>query len=264
MILGYSLPDYLDFGLKLPRRISFGNSLSSVLITGKSGSGKSLSLGWCVFQLLKNCESYVYIADYKGGAEYEAFEGSPSYASGSQAFDMIDGYYQFFSLVRDRHIRLNTHFTLVIEEYFGLLTYAETQSKKLKAEIMAKIGEILAVGRGLNIGLIICVQRADASLFASGSREQFQAIIAFGRTSAEHFRMLGFSSELEENPTGSYKAGQALCLIDGQGKPFEVIVPYITNQQDMATFTRYMLDRQASLAELIRTHGEAGRAEQSG
>lgn len=261
MNLGYSLPDYHAFDLKLPRCISFGVSLSSVLIAGKSGSGKSLSLAWYLFQLVKNREAVVYIADYKGGVEYEAFEGSPSYASGSQAFEMIESYYQFFSYVRDSRIRLNIHYTLVIEEYFGLLTYAETQSKKLKSDLTAKIGEILAVGRGLNIGLIISVQRAGAELFPSGSRDQFQAVLSFGRSSTEHFRMLGFSSELDENPTGAYKAGQALCLIDGQDKPFEIVVPYIKNQQDMARFTRYMLDRQASLSELLRTHGEAGRAE---
>ncbi|RAZ00903.1 hypothetical protein DK853_54495, partial [Klebsiella oxytoca] len=66
------------------------------------------------------------------------------------------------------------HYTLFIEEWFGLLTYAETKSKSLKVELMSKVGEILAVGRGLNIGLLLCVQRADAALFSSGSREQFQ------------------------------------------------------------------------------------------
>ena len=58
----------------------------------------------------------------------------------------------FSQRVRSRRIRLKKHYTLFIEEYFGLLTYAETQSKKLKTEIMSKVGELLAVSRGLNYG----------------------------------------------------------------------------------------------------------------
>ena len=258
MTLGYDRADYLFCGLKLPRMLTFGEAISSLLIAGKSGSGKSLSLRWYIYQLLATCESRVFITDYKGGLEYAPFEGSHAYASGEAAFRMIEDYYTFFTAAREHRIRSPTHYTLVVEEWLGLLTYAETQSKKLRAELTAKIGEILAVGRGLNIGLILCVQRADAALFSNGSREQFQAVMAFGRTSSEHFRMLGFSAELEENPTSSYKAGQALCLIDGQEAPFEIIVPFIKNHAEMTLATRMLLDRQPVLAELTRAHGEAG------
>ncbi len=264
MWLGYLKAEQEQYGVLIQYRISLGANIAHMLIAGKSGSGKSLSLKWYIFQLLANRESIVYIADYKGGVEYEALEGSPSYASGSQAFQMIQQYYDFFSMVRDQRIRLKKHYALVIEEWLGLLTYAETQSKKLKSDLQSMVAEILAVGRGLNIGIILCVQRADASLFPSGSREQFQAIVAFGRTSAEHFRMLGFSGEMEENPTGSYKAGQALCLIDGQDAPCEIIVPYIKNQDIMSKNTRFLLDRQVSLDALQRLHGEAGQPGQRG
>lgn len=211
-----------------------------------------------MYQLLRDHESVVYIADYKAGLEYEAFEGSPSYASGLRAFDMVDNFYNFFTFVRNNRIRLHQHYTLVIEEWLGLLTYAETQDKKLRASLMAKVGKILAVGRGLNIGLILCVQRADASLFSNGAREQFQAIIAFGRTSAEHFRMLGFSGEMDENPTGAYKPGQALCLIGGQGAPLELIIPLISNPVKMNASIRRYLDRQPALTDLPLMFSEGG------
>lgn len=263
MTLGYDRADYLFCGLKLPRMLTFGEAISSLLIAGKSGSGKSLSLRWYIYQLLATCESRVFITDYKGGLEYAPFEGSHAYASGEAAFRMIEDYYTFFTAAREHRIRSPTHYTLVVEEWLGLLTYAETQSKKLRAELTAKIGEILAVGRGLNIGLILCVQRADAALFSNGSREQFQAVMAFGRTSSEHFRMLGFSGEMEDNPTGSYGAGQALCMIDGQDAPFEIIVPFITNHQNMTLATRKLLDRQPDLEGLTRSPGEAGRLGQN-
>lgn len=251
MKIGYLKNEYLETKVKIPVHIKLAKQTSSVLIAGKSGSGKSLSARWYIGNLLTTGESAVYIADYKGGEEYEALEGSSSYASGSDAVTMIQDFYDFFVYIRENKIKLERHYTLFIEEWFGLLTYAETQSKKLKTELQAKIGELLAVSRGLNMGVFICVQRADAHLFDSGSREQFQCVVSFGRCSAEQFRMLGFSGELEENPTSGYKPGQALVLIDGQESVQEIIVPQISNPAVLEREIRKQLDRQPGLAALI-------------
>jgi len=256
MQIGYLRNDYRDNGLRIPYSISLPFKDSSILIVGKSGSGKSLSAKLYVYTMLVRRESAVYIADYKGGIEYEALQGSPSYASGEKTIDMIRNYYDFFVMVRNEHLRLEQHYTLFIEEWFGLLTYAETKSKQLKNELMAKVGEILAVGRGLNIGIMLCVQRADAALFTAGTREQFQVILAFGRSSQEQFRMLGFSGELEENPTTEYKAGEALCMADGQQEPVELIVPYVKNGDVLSNNIRKLMDLQKPLCELVQAANE--------
>ncbi|MBE5943057.1 MAG: hypothetical protein E7264_11050 [Lachnospiraceae bacterium] len=261
MLMGYYLADYKRYGLKIPLNIILEKSISNILIAGKSGSGKSQSLRWYIWNMLHTGESMVYIADYKGGEEYEAFEGCSSYASGEFAIQMIEDYYELFTLVRNNHIRLQTHYTLVIEEWFGLLVYAETQSKKLKADLMAKVGELLAVSRGLNMGIIVCVQRADASLFSTGSREQFQCVCSFARTSAEQFRMLGYSGELEENPTQNYKAGQGIVLIDGQEGVQEIIVPYIKNSAAMSMAIRKELEKQSDISSIVRTIAEGKSTE---
>lgn len=251
MKLGYLRAEYLEAGVKVPLEIKLEKQTSSVLLAGKSGSGKSQSARWYIGNLLMTGESTVYIADYKGGEEYEAFEGSVSYASGQDAVTIIRDFYDLFVYVRENKVKLQTHYTLFVEEWFGLLAYAETQAKKLKSELQAKIGELLAVSRGLNMGVFICVQRADAHLFDSGSREQFQCVLSFGRCSAEQFRMLGFSGELEENPTSGYKPGQALALIDGQESVQEIIVPRISNPDVLDREIRNRLDRQPGLAALI-------------
>ena len=256
MMIGYDQEDFQEFGVKNPVNIVLPKKTSSILVAGCSGSGKSLSMLFYIWQVLKSRESYVCISDYKGGEEYESFEGSPSYASGEDAFQMIDVYYEFFQEIRKNRIRLKQHYMLVIEEWFGLLTYAENQSKKRKAELMAKVGEILAVGRGLNIGILLCVQRADSSLFSSGSREQFQCVCSFGRCSAEQFRMLGFNGELESNPSTNYKAGEALVLIDGQDSVREIIVPFIENRDVLCKQVRHYLDKQPTIAELIQAVAE--------
>lgn len=252
MTIGYDRNDWKQFQIKNPVNIVLAKKTNSLLIVGKSGSGKSYSIRGWLWQLLHNRESIVYIADYKAGEEYEAFEGSPSYASGEQVFDMIQSFYLFFTEVRNSKLRLQQHYTLLIEEWFGLLTYAENQSKKLKTKLMAKIGEILAVGRGLNIGIMLCVQRADSNLFTSGTREQFQCVCSFGRCSAEQFRMLGFNGELESNPTSRYGAGEALVLIDGQDSVREIKVPLIKNEETLCQQVRYYLDKQPTISDLIR------------
>ena len=63
--------------------------------------------------------------------------------------------------------------------------------------------------------------------------------------------MLGFSGELEENPTSGYKPGQALALIDGQESVQEIIVPRISNPDVLDREIRNRLDRQPGLAALI-------------
>lgn len=262
MKIGYLLSDYKEYGIQVPLNITLPKKQSNILIAGKSGSGKSLSARWYLWNMLHTGESLCFIADYKGGEEYEAFEGSPSYASGEDAIKMIDDFYELFTTVRSNKIRLQQHYTLFIEEWFGLLTYAETQSKKLKTDLMAKLGELLAVSRGLNMGVIVCVQRADAALFTAGTREQFQCVISFGRCSTEQFHMLGFSGELEENPTQAYKSGQALALIDGQESTYEIIVPLIKNPDALCRGIRCYLDKQPDLPSLVRAIAEGKSTEQ--
>ena len=68
--------------------------------------------------------------------------------------------------------------------------------------------------------------------------------------------MLGFSGELEENPTGRYQAGQALALIDGQDAVREILVPWIKNEEVMCRQIRKMLDNQTDLPSLLRAVAE--------
>lgn len=252
--LGYLLLDYKEYEMKIPLPITMPKKTCNLLIAGKSGSGKSLSARWYLWQMVRKRESYVFIADYKGGEEYEMLEGSPSYASGEEAIQMIEAFYELFTRIRNRHRKPPRHLVLYIEEWLGLLTYAETKDKKLKNSLMAKIAEILSVGRGLDLGVVLTVQRADASLFCSGSREQFQCVLSFGRCSKEQFSMLGFSAEMEENPTAGYQPGQALALIDGQDSVQEILVPWINDTDEMCRAIRSRLDDQPDIRRLSRAN----------
>lgn len=258
MTLGYEEGLWSACGTRVPVSITLSKKTSHVLISGKSGSGKSQSALWYIGQVLWGSEGRIFISDYKAGEEYAFLEGSPSYASGPDALQLIEKFYDFYTEVRSHKIRLKKYHALFIEEWFGLLTFAETQDKKLKSSLMGKVAEILAVGRGLNLGVFLVIQRPDAALFQSGSREQFQCVINFGKCSAEAFKMLGYSGELAENPTFAYQPGQALVYIDGQDEIQEIIVPLITNSHEMRRQIRLLLDKQPDIAVLTQAAAQSG------
>ena len=249
MILGYSLTDWEEYGIKIPVITNLIKN-PHCLITGKSGSGKSLSFLWYAYEILKSRESLIYLTDFKAGKEYADLRNCSSYSHADNAIEMIRSYYDLYCNMRKLYSLNIPHITLVIEEWFGLLAYLENIDKKSKTEIMSKVGEILALGRGIGngVGIMLLIQRADSSNFTSGSREQFQNTICFGRISKEQKSMLFSGEDVEINR--NYSAGQGLAMIDGQGTVQEIIVPRIINQNEVLSRICSYMDKQPTLGEL--------------
>lgn len=263
MILGYSLIDWEEYGIKTPVLTNICKN-PHCLIAGKSGSGKSQSFLWYAYHCLTEQESLLYLADFKSGKEYQVLKECPSYSYADNAIEMINNYYKLYTIMRKTPFPDIPHVTLAIEEWFGLLSYIESKDKKQKNDLMAKVGEILALGRGIGngIGIFLMVQRADSSNFSAGSREQFQNIISFGRLSKEQKTML-FSGE-ELGNARNYKTGRGIVLIDGQANATEIIVPWVPEQETLLQHIRQYMDKQPSIQELTRELlSTAGDAEQS-
>ena len=53
MIIGYDKEDFQEFGVKNPVNIVLPKKTSSILVAGCSGSGKSLSMLFYIWQVLK-------------------------------------------------------------------------------------------------------------------------------------------------------------------------------------------------------------------
>lgn len=264
MILGYDLETWGTYR----QRAAVTTELSRnphCLITGKSGSGKSQSFLWYAYHILAEQESLLYLSDFKQGKEYRTLQGCVSYSCADGAVSMIQDFYRLYSVMRQSLAPSLPHVTLVIEEWFGLLGYIEGQDKKKKADLMAKVGEILALGRGIGngIGVILMVQRADSSNFSAGSREQFQNILSFGRLSREQKGMLFTDCEIFDEGIRNYKPGQGVALIDGQGDAVEIIVPWVPEQTRMLQRIRQYMDMQPSIQELtLQLQSDGGVTEQ--
>lgn len=251
MILGYSLVDWEEYGIKTAIHTDICKNPHS-LITGKSGSGKSQSFLWYAYHILQEQESILYLADFKAGKEYAPLKGCSAYSCADNAISMIYDYYELYTEMRQHQNPAIGHVTLVIEEWFGLLGYIESMDKKKKNDLMAKVGEILALGRGIGngIGIFLMVQRADSSNFSSGAREQFQNIISFGRLSKEQRGMIFSGCDFFNNQR-NYTSGQGIALVDGQNDATEIIVPWIPEQEKLLQHIQYYMDKQPSLQELL-------------
>lgn len=264
MILGYNLLDWKECKIKTPI-ITDLHKNPHCLLTGKSGSGKSQSLLWYAYHILRERQSLIFLADFKQGREYKELVGVSSYSCADEVVSMIQDFYKLYTMIRKSVPPHPPHITLVIEEWFGLLSYIESKDKKLKTEVMAKVGEMLALGRGVGngVGIFLMVQRADSSNFSAGSREQFQNIVSYGRLSKEQKAMLFTDSEIFDKGIRNYKSGQGVALIDGQGDAVEIIVPWVPEQDRLIKQIREYMDAQPSIQDLMQQlESSEGVAEQ--
>jgi hypothetical protein len=137
-------------------------------------------------------------------------------------------YYDKFTRKRQER-NSNRRMVLIFDEYpacYSYLSSIDKRDKTKKATEMANaIAEILMLGRGIKCGIWIVTQRADASLFANGSRDSFMIIMAMGRMSREQKGML-FAGE--DIPDKIYHRGEGCMLADGHPL-YEVTIPRISN-----------------------------------
>ena len=184
----------------------------NLLVVGKTGSGKSYALN-VLMALFANFGKNVklYICDYKNS--FPKLSSCPHFYGYNNAIEGIREVFDIFSerLSAPESERDKTPVVLIVDEYGALVS---AQDRKTVDEIKAKIGNMLFMGRSLGIKVLIGVQRADASYFQAGARDQFHAILALGNISKEQKEML--FSDYKEKMTDRNGVGEGYLLIDGK------------------------------------------------
>lgn len=229
-------------GSKLPTPIEISiDSHPNLLLTGGSGSGKSYGLLYLLGMLLQDSpEIELYILDFKYSEDFEFLDGYEHYFKGNECYEGVMEYYEKFCRKRqERNSR--KRMMLIFDEYpacYSYLSAIDKREKSKKASDMANaIAEILMLGRGIKCGIWIVTQRADASLFANGSRDSFMVILAMGRMSREQRGML-FAGE--DIPDKIYHRGEGCMLADGHPL-YEVAIPKIGNMIDWKKHIKQVL-----------------------
>lgn len=230
MVWAYDRATAYDFQMKLPVE-SEVDSHCHTLLTGSSGSGKSVALLFLLGKRLQaDPDTCVYVCDFKNSSDFRFLAKSnyPYYFAGDDCYRGITKFYERFNAARQSG-ETGRRFLLVFDEYPAFISRLQMQDKQEKTkkagEVLNMVSEILMLGRGIGYGVWIVTQRADASLFSGGSRDNFMVLLALGRLSREQKGML-FSGE--ELPDRVYQPGEGVILLDGR-EVEEVKIPWITD-----------------------------------
>lgn len=226
------MQDYYRYKFCYPLKRPF-SSHGHALITGPSGSGKSLALLWLQGKLLQACpDTRLTFCDFKNSEEFRFLNPYERFYAGDYCLQGFRDFYGEFTQARQAGGSKVRHL-LICDEYQAMVNYFQAKDKREKskdaAEIMSIVAEVLMLGRGLNCFVWIVTQRCAAELFHQGTRDNFQVILAIGNQSKEQRNILFSGEELPQNRI--YRPGEGLLLSDGY-PIMEVKFPLISDLED--------------------------------
>lgn len=231
MRLGYDLMLWNDFSVKKSITIDLDTHCHT-LLTGSSGSGKSYGLLYLLGQAVKSYpDIHIFFCDFKKSTDFNFLTGYEGYFAGDDCMDGILAFEGLFETCRQSGAS-GARYLLIIDEYPSMLNYLQGADKRNKTKVADEIAGIIArllmLGRGLHFYVWLTTQRADASLFASGARDNFMNLVSLGHLSKEQKTMLFTGQDL---PDRIYGKGEGLVLSDGR-PILEIKIPVITDVED--------------------------------
>lgn len=160
------------------------NTQNSILIGGSTGSGKTVLLKLCIYQLISQ-GAIAYIADFKGGVDYS----ETYWHNHATLINTLDGTKKVLSQIVNNEMAYRRAL-LVQEQRANIADYNDTHNDKIprivfacdevaelcdktgmskdqKAEIdeiIALLSTIARLGRAFGIHLILATQRPDANI----------------------------------------------------------------------------------------------------
>ena len=150
------------------------------LIAGRTGSGKSYAAHSWIYNFLQIYpETKLTLLDFKG--EF-GFSGGKRYYSMERCFDGLE---MFLKEMLDRqavHTIPKTPWLLYIDELAALVTFLEKKSADL---FRSRLSTIYMLSRSQNMFTISGVQRADASTWTAGARDNLGLVMLLGELSKE-------------------------------------------------------------------------------
>ncbi len=205
----------LTRGLMIPVKIDF-SSVPHLLIAAPSGSGKTYLLTYLLKQLAQK-PVRLLLADFKG-VDFMEFDGCKNYYKHTAVGDALN---LVFDEMQERMAHPkpdNQPIYFCVDEWAGFLSlYAKKEQDAFKQKMSA----ILMLGRGVQVFVIMALQRADAAYITG--RDNFGNCIGLGRLSRESVQMLfpDDAAQIQPKPRG-----KGYLRIDG--KPLtEIVVPRI-------------------------------------
>ena len=224
----------LSQGVKVPVTVDF-SSVPHMLIVAPSGSGKTYLLTYILVQIAKKSVKLI-LADFKG-IDFIEFNDCRNYYKHNSVGEAVDC---VFDELRNRmaNASVNSEYEpiyLCIDEWSGFLSSLAV--KKEQDNYKQKLANILMLGRGANIFIIMSLQRAD-STYITG-RDNFGNVVGLGALSKESLAMV-FNDNKEMIEPKSRGKG----YLQTDGKPLrEIVVPMLRNINDTKAVIKTALSR---------------------
>lgn len=224
----------LSQGVKVPVTVDF-SSVPHMLIVAPSGSGKTYLLTYILGQIAKKSVKLI-LADFKG-IDFIEFNDCRNYYKHNSVGEAVDC---VFDELQNRmaNATVNSEYEpiyLCIDEWSGFLSSLAV--KKEQDNYKQKLANILMLGRGANIFIIMSLQRAD-STYITG-RDNFGNVVGLGTLSKESIAMV-FNDNKEMIEPKSRGKG----YLQTDGKPLrEIVVPMLRNINDTKAIIKTALSR---------------------
>ena len=224
----------LSQGVKVPVTVDF-SSVPHMLIVAPSGSGKTYLLTYILGQIAKKSVKLI-LADFKG-IDFIEFNDCRNYYKHNSVGEAVDC---VFDELQNRmaNASVNSEYEpiyLCIDEWSGFLSSLSV--KKEQYNYKQKLANILMLGRGANIFIIMSLQRAD-STYITG-RDNFGNVVGLGTLSKESIAMV-FNDNKEMIEPKSRGKG----YLQTDGKPLrEIVVPMLRNINDTKAVIKTALSR---------------------
>lgn len=224
----------LSQGVKVPVTVDF-SSVPHMLIVAPSGSGKTYLLTYILVQIAKKSVKLI-LADFKG-IDFIEFNDCRNYYKHNSVGEAVDC---VFDELQNRmaNASVNSEYEpiyLCIDEWSGFLSSLAV--KKEQDLYKQKLANILMLGRGANIFIIMSLQRAD-STYITG-RDNFGNVVGLGTLSKESIAMV-FNDNKEMIEPKSRGKG----YLQTDGKPLrEIVVPMLRNINDTKAVIKTALSR---------------------
>lgn len=161
-----------------------------MLIVGASGSGKT----YCTLQICGNIalmdnHAKLFVGNYKGDTDLKFLKdrNCQDYFEFDHCARAIDKVYQRLLDRQSGKDESRNLIVLMFDEYVSFLLASE---KKTAEQYKSKMAILLMLGRSFRINIIIAIQRADASNFVNGARDNFGIVCGLGNLSPESAHML--------------------------------------------------------------------------
>lgn len=205
----------LSHGILIPQRVDFSR-VPHLLIVAPSGSGKTYLLTYILKQLAEK-PICLLLADFKG-VDFIEFDGCKNYYKHK---DVAEALNLVFDEMQNRMASPQPSYQPIyfcLDEWAGFLSL---YPKKEQEDFKQKMSAILMLGRGVQVFVIMALQRADAAYITG--RDNFGNCIGLGHLSKESILML-FPEDKDK--VKSKTRGKGYLRIDG--KPLtEIAVPRI-------------------------------------